>query len=307
MNALSPAVVAAIDDLELAARVVVEGLRVGGHRSPFHGYGAEFQQHRPYRAGDDLKYLDWKVYARSNRLYTRQFRETTNVSVMLVLDTSASMAFPETGVSKFRYACIIAAAIAYLASEQGNAVGLLTMTDDRMVYLPARSGRVHLRTLLARIDGLRPAGTWHPARVIRRAAELLERRGLMMVLSDFYDEESNTQRELRHVVQRGHDVAMLQVIARDERALTFETQVELRDLETGERRLVEPQTAGVVYRDAMTQFLERCRSFAQHEGIDYGLLDTSEAPERALRDYLVRRSARQASPGVPSAQHATQR
>ena len=307
MNALSPAVVAAIDDLELAARVVVEGLRVGGHRSPVHGYGAEFQQHRPYRAGDDLKYLDWKVYARSDRLYTRQFRETTNVSVMLVLDTSASMAFPETAVSKFRYACIIAAAIAYLASERGNAVGLMTMTGDRMVYLPARSGRVHLRTLLARIDGLRPAGTWHPARVISRAAELLERRGLMMVLSDFYDEESNTQRELRHVVQRGHDVAMLQVVARDERALTFGTQLELRDLETGERRLVEPQTAGVAYRDAMTQFLERCRSFAQHEGIDYGLLDTSEAPERVLRDYLVRRSARQASPGVPSVQHATQR
>jgi len=305
--ALSPAVVAAIDDLELAARVVVEGLRVGGHRSPLHGYGAEFQQHRPYRAGDDLKYLDWKVYARSNRLYTRQFRETTNVSVMLVLDTSASMAFPATSLSKFRYASIVAAAIAYLASEQGNAVGLMTMTDGHMEYLPARSGRVHLRSVLARIDNLEPAGRWQPAAVIGRAAELLQRRGLMMVLSDFYDDEADTQRELRHVAQRGHDVAMLQVVAREELELPFKDQVQLQDLESGERRLMEPTTAKAAYREAIAQFLERCRSFAQHEGIDYGLLDTGQPPERSLRDYLVRRSARQASPSLPSAQHATQR
>src|ERR1041385_8169292 len=124
-NALSADVVAAIDDLELAARIVVEGLRTGGHRSPFHGYSTEFRQHRPYRAGDDLKHLDWKLFARSDRLYTRQFRETTNLSVMLALDASASMGFPPTGVSKFRYAQIVTAALAYLVSEQGHAVGLM--------------------------------------------------------------------------------------------------------------------------------------------------------------------------------------
>ena len=311
---LSPAVVAAIDDLELAARLVVEGLRVGGHRSPFHGHGAEFQQHRPYRAGDDLKYLDWKVFARSDRLYTRTFRESTNVSVMLVLDTSASMAFPETsdgksgdgksgeaksgdagrGVSKFRYACIIAAALAYLASEQGNAVGLMTMTDGHLEYLPARSGRVHLRMLLARIDNLRPSSAWQPAAVLQRAAELLQRRGLLLVLSDFYDDAVATQRELRHIVQRGHDAAMLQVIARDERALTFKGQLELRDLESGETRVIDAVAAGSAYREAVSAFVERTRSFAQHDGIDYALFDTGDAPERALRDYLVRRSMRTA-------------
>jgi uncharacterized protein (DUF58 family) len=111
-SALSPAVVAAVHDLELAARLVVEGLRAGGHKSPFHGYSAEFQQHRPYRVGDDLKYLDWKILARTDRLYSRQFRETTSMSVMIVLDASASMAFPEAGLSKFRYASILAAALA---------------------------------------------------------------------------------------------------------------------------------------------------------------------------------------------------
>src|SRR6187402_2665217 len=114
MSSLSPAVIAAAHDLELAARLVVEGQRAGGHRSPFHGYSAEFQQHRPYRTGDDLKYLDWKLLARTDRLYSKQFRETTSMSVMLVLDGSASMAFPETGTSKWRYAAVVSAALAHL-------------------------------------------------------------------------------------------------------------------------------------------------------------------------------------------------
>src|SRR5688500_12610056 len=132
MSALSPAVVAAVDDLELAARVVVEELRAGGHRSPFHGYSAEFQQHRPYRAGDDLKYLDGKLRAHTDRQYSKQCRETTSMSAMIVLDASASMAFPEQGLSKFRYASIVAAALAYLIATQGDAIGLMTMANGRL-------------------------------------------------------------------------------------------------------------------------------------------------------------------------------
>src|SRR3954465_2777621 len=149
-SSLSADVVAAIDDLELAARIVVEGLRTGGHRSPFPGYSTEFRQHRPFRMGGDLKSLDWKLFARSDRLYTRQFRETTNLSVLIVLDTSASMAYPPDGVPKFRYGQIAAAALSYLASEQGHAVGLMTVEGGKLSYVPARGGRVHLRSLIAR-------------------------------------------------------------------------------------------------------------------------------------------------------------
>src|SRR5687767_8778665 len=127
-------------------------MRAGGHRSPFHGYSAEFQQHRPYRTGDDLKYLDWKLLARTDRLYSKQFRETTSMSAMIVLDTSTSMAFPETGLSKLRFACIMAAALAWLISNQGDAVGFMTTTNGAWSYLPARGGRPHLRSLLTRID-----------------------------------------------------------------------------------------------------------------------------------------------------------
>ncbi len=295
MSPLSPSVVAAIDDLELAARLVVEGLRTGGHRSPFHGYSTEFRQHRPYRAGDDLKYLDWKLYARSDRLYTRQFRETTNLSVMLVLDNSASMAFPESGLSKARYAAIIAAALAYLVSEQGHAVGMMTMHNGGLSYVPARGGRPHLRSLLARLDRVVPDGAWDPARTIARGAQLLQRRGVVIVLSDFYDAEESTRRELRRVVQRGHDVAMLQLLSASELTLPFSGQVELEDAESGAHQLVDAGAIASDYRDTLRAFVERCRTQALRDGIDYALLTTETAPEVALRDYLLRRSRRSAT------------
>jgi uncharacterized protein (DUF58 family) len=290
MSALSPTVVAAIDDLELAARIVVEGLRTGGHRSPFHGYSTEFRQHRPYRAGDDLKYLDWKLFARSDRLYTRQFRETTNLSVMIALDTSASMAFPVEDVSKFQYGRIVAAALSYLVSEQGHAVGLMTMDGAKLSYVPARGGRQHLRSLIARIDRFTPAGKWDPARVIDRSAQLLQRRGVVIVISDFYDDEDETRREMRRVAQRGHDVAMLQLTSAPELDLPYSDHVELEDLESGERRLVDATAIAPAYHDAIHAFLARCRSNALRDGVDYALMSTSTPPETALRDYLLRRS-----------------
>jgi uncharacterized protein (DUF58 family) len=294
-NTLSTSVVAAIDDLELAARLVVEGLRAGGHRSPFHGFSADFQQHRPYRVGDDLKYLDWKILARTDRLYSKQFRETTSMSVMLVLDASASMAFPEHGTSKFRYASILAAALAYLISAQGDAVGLMSTSGDRLAYLPARGGRLHLRSLIAQIDKLHPSGSWIPDRVISRGAELLKRRGAMLVISDFYDEEEATRRELRRVASRGHDVAMLQVTSPVERLFPFKGDHEFEDLETGERRIVNANAIEADYRANVERFLDRWKTSARRDGIDYALMSTDEPPEQSLREYLLRRGARHQS------------
>jgi uncharacterized protein (DUF58 family) len=291
MSLLSPAVIAAIDDLELAARVVVEGLQAGGNRSPFHGYGAEFQQYRPYRAGDDLKYLDWKMYARSDRLFTRQFRETMNLSMMIVLDTSASMAYPREGLTKLRYASIVAASLAYLVVEQGNAVGLMTGGGEQLSYLPARTGRSHLRTLLARLENSTATGRWNGAEVITRGAELLRRRGVLLVISDFYDDEGEVRQALRQVLQRGHDVAAVQVTSPSERELPVTGQVELQDLESGERRLVDAGSLALPYADRVREFHEGWRTACADSGIDYALMSIDQPPERTLRDFLIRRSA----------------
>jgi len=292
---LSADVVTAIEDLELAARLVVEGLRAGSHRSPFHGFSSEFQQHRPYRVGDDLKYLDWKLLARTDRLYTRQFRETTSMSVMLVLDGSASMAFPEVGTSKWRYAAVLAASLAHLVVSQGDAVGLLAMTNDRLTYLPAKGGRPHLRSLIATMDRLQPAGSWSPARGIARGAELLKRRGVVLVLSDFQDVEDETHRELRRVASHGHDVAMLQVIAPDESAFPYTGDIEFEDLESSERRLIDATSVAAEYRRAFGTFLERSRDNALRDHVDYALMRTDLPPGRALRDFLMRRGAKAGS------------
>lgn len=292
MSSLSPAVVAAIDDLELAARLVVEGMRVGGHRSPFRGHGAEFTQHRVYRPGDDLKHLDWKLFGRSDRLFTRQYRETTNVAVMIVLDTSASMMFPDKGLSKFRYASIMAAALAHLVSDQGNAVGLMTMNQGKLAYLPTRGGKQHLRSLIARIDKLTPGGEFNSVQTIARASELMQRRGLVLVISDFYDNEDETRRELRRTVQRGHDVAMLQVLSDEERKLPYKGQVEFEDLESGVKRLIDANSIAREYAQSVDAFLTRCRTGATRDGIDYALVTTAFAPEKSLRDFLLRRQLR---------------
>jgi uncharacterized protein (DUF58 family) len=292
MTSVLPAeVVGAIDDLELAARLVVEGLRAGPHRSPFHGYSSEFQQHRPYRVGDDLKYLDWKLLARTDRLYSRQFRETTSMSVMLVLDGSASMDFPETGVSKWRYAAIVSAALAHLVVAQGDGIGLLAMTGNRMTYLPARGGRPHLRSLIATLDRLSPAGAWSPAKGIARGAELLKRRGVVLVISDFQDTETETHREMRRVASHGQDVAMLQVMAPDEATFPDRGDLEFEDLETGDRRLMDASVVAARYRDRFERFLARTSDAARRDRVDYGLMRTDTPPGIALRDVLMRRGA----------------
>jgi uncharacterized protein (DUF58 family) len=291
-SALSPTVVAAIDDLALAARLVVEGTRVGEHRSPLQGFSTEFRQHRPYQQGDDLKYLDWKAYARTDRLYTRQFRETTNLAAMLVVDTSASMAFPAEGVSKFRYASVIAAALAHLLTTHGDTVGLLSSVDDQWSYVPPRGGPLHRRTLIAQIDQWRPQGAFDAPRAIERSAELLKRRGVIIVISDFYEHEDETRRALRRAQRRGHDVVAWQVIAPAERILPATGDRTFVDLESGVERVIDPRSAQAAYTAAFAAFLERWARSSQQDGVDYALVQTDEPPERALRRLLVQRSRR---------------
>jgi len=281
-----PDVLAGIADLELVARIVVEGLVSGLHRSPFHGYSAEFSQYRHYRPGDDLKYVDWKLVARTDRVYTKQFRETTNMASAIVLDTSGSMDFPRVPVSKFRYAVIAAAALAHLISGQGDAIGLLA--GER--FLPPRAGRQHLRGLLAGLSSLAPGGGWGGADQVRRAAERLRRRGLLLVLSDFYDDGERTLGELRRAAWMGHEVVLLQILSRDEIELPYRRDLEFADLESGRTLAVNAGLARRDYTDAMAAFLERWHSRAGAEGFQYSLIVTDTPPERALRNLLLARA-----------------
>jgi len=285
-----PEVLASVGDLELVARIVVEGLVSGLHRSPFHGYSAEFSQYRRYRPGDDLKYVDWKLLARTDRVYTKQFRETTNMAASFVVDASTSMDFPPGSIAamtKFRYGVIIAAALAHVVSGQGDAVGLVAGN----VVLPARGGRQHLRRLLASLASIAPAGAWDGLDVVRGAADRLSRRGLLIVVSDFYDDEERMTTELRRAQRMGHEVVLFQVLTRDEIELPYSRDLEFADLESGARLAVNAASARRDYRDAVADFLERMRSRALAEGFHYTLVVTDTAPERALRSFLLSRQA----------------
>ncbi len=297
--ACPPEVLAKISDLDLVARIVVEGLVSGLHRSPFHGYSAEFSQYRHYRPGDDLKYVDWKLLARTDRLYTKQYRETTNMAAQLVVDTSASMDFPQGAAdtdtnppTKFRYAVICAAALAHIISGQGDAIGLVAARNREALFLPPRAGRQHLRGLLTALSTLTAQGPWDGAAVVRRAADRLTRKGLLIVLSDFYDENERLLDELRRASRMGHEIVLFQIVSRSEIDFPFRGDVELTDLET--RRAV-PVNAGLVrgrYKEAIAAFLERTRGGATAEGFDYSLVVTDTAPDRALRNFLLRRTSR---------------
>jgi uncharacterized protein (DUF58 family) len=280
-----PEVLAGIADLELVARMVVEGLVSGLHRSPFHGYSAEFSQYRHYRPGDDLKYVDWKLVARTDRVYTKQFRETTNMASAIVLDTSGSMDFPRQPLTKFRYAVIAAAALAHLISGQGDAIGLLA--GER--FLAPRTGRQHLRGLLAGLSSLAPGGGWSAADQVRRAAERLKRRGQLLVLSDLYDDEERMLVELRRAARMGHEVVLLQILTREEIELPYRRDLEFADLESGRTLAVNAGLARREYTDAMAAFLERWHGRAGAEGFQYSLIVTDTPPARALRNVLLAR------------------
>ena len=285
----SPELIARISDLELVARIVVEGLVSGLHRSPFHGYSAEFSQYRHYRPGDDLKYIDWKLVARTDRVYTKQFRETTNMGATIVVDTSASMNFPERTISKFRYSVVAAAALAHVIASQGDGIGLVTAEH----FLPPRPGRQHLRRVLATLSTIAVGGSWRPTETIRRAAERLGRRGLLLLFSDLYDQEDATFAELRRASRMGHEVVLFQMISREEIEFNYRRDVEFVDLETGESLAVDAAEIRRGYTDAVTAFLESWRQRAAAEGIQYSLMVTDVPPDRALRNFLV---ARQQSP-----------
>jgi uncharacterized protein (DUF58 family) len=289
---LEPGALAAIADLELVSKRIVDGTISGLHRSPFHGYSAEFSQYRHYRPGDDLKYVDWKLFARTDRLYTKQFRETTNLLCQIALDASASMDYAgAAAITKFQYARLLAGALAHLVSRQGDAVGLVTYADVIKQYLPSRGGQVHLRSLLTTLSRTDPSGRTDGAAALGRTIDLLKRRGLLIVISDLYDERDVVERALMRAAHIGHEVVIFHVLSRDEVELPFRDDVELEDPETGHLVLSNGAAAGRRYREAISAFLERWRSRCATYGLDYVRVLTDTPLEAGLRAYLRRRAA----------------
>lgn len=285
-HVVSSAELQSLRDLELTTRATVEGLRQGLHRSPFHGYSAEFSQYRHYRSGDDLKYVDWKAFARTDRLYTRQFRETTNLSALLVIDISASMRFPDTG-SKFALARTACAILGTLVLDQGDAAGVLAV-GEKTQFVPPRSGHHHLRVLLAELSRLAPDGTVTIELALRQAATLMKRRGVIVVASDLYEDEAAVP-QLRRLSRMGHDVIVVHTLSREELALDIGGAAELVDLESGRRLQVQPASIRDDYARAFEAWLAKTARAIRSEGMEYLRVITGDPLEPVLRRFLIGR------------------
>jgi uncharacterized protein (DUF58 family) len=288
---LDPQVVSRLGRLDLKARLVVEGFISGLHKSPFHGFSVEFVEHRQYMPGDPLKSVDWKVYAKSDRFYVKQYEDETNLRAHLVVDHSASMAWASVpgAVTKLEYARSLAAALAYLMLQQQDAVGLLTFAEKIETFVPARARRSHLEVLLKELDRMQPGGRTALAESLHHLAERVRRRGLVILFSDLMAPPDAVLSGLAHFRHRQHEVLVFHVLDPAERALDFAEPATFVDQETGEEVALEPWEVRGSYRQRMDAWLERYRSECRRTQIDYVPLDTSMPYDEALFAYLEKR------------------
>lgn len=277
---VDPAVLQRIDDLELVAKTVVDGFINGLHRSPYLGLSLDFAEHRAYMPGDDIRRIDWRLYARTDRYYVKEFEADTNANFVVLLDVSGSMAYQGTGVAKLDYARMLAGSLAYFASRQRDRVGLVTFDDDVVDYVPPSAK--HLEVLLHTLDRARPGRQGRLVPPMRKIVELLHRRGLVVLISDFYEEPESVADAVRALRYAGNDVIVFHLLDPTELAFPFEAAQSFEDLETGERIPVVPAELRERYREIVQAHVGALRTLLRAERIDYAMLDTSQPLEHAL-------------------------
>lgn len=287
---LQPAVVAQLANMELRARFVVEGFITGLHKSPYHGFSVEFTEHRQYMPGDEIKHIDWKAYGKTDRFYIKQFEEETNLKSYLVVDASGSMKYASEGhLKKFEYASYVAASLSYLMIEQRDAVGLTLVDEGIRTSLPPRATRSYLRELLKELDATQPSNKTGIAASLHVVAEQIKRRGLVIVISDLFDDPEKVMTALKHFRHRGHEVIVLQVLDPMERTFAFGGDAVFKDIETQETITTQPWHIQKAYQQSMHEFLDLYKAQCRDNGIDYVLLDTSTPFDKALMEYLNKR------------------
>lgn len=288
---IPPEILASISTLELLARTVVEGFISGLHRSPFTGFSTEFAEYRQYLPGDDLRHLDWKLLGRTDRYFIKKYRADTNSQCHILIDASSSMSYTTGAVSKLQYARFLAAALAYLANRQQDAVGLIAFDQEVRTHVPAYNRTGHLRTLFGHMQQLTPGNETRVAAVLHQVAERITKRGIVIVISDFYDDPDEILRALQHLRFRGNDVIVFQVLDRNETEFNFSEPVLLKDSETEEMIHVMPEVLAEGYRETFSNHLRRLREGAAQNRIDYELLTTDKPLDTSLFSFLARRSS----------------
>ncbi|MHB9029406.1 MAG: DUF58 domain-containing protein [Candidatus Latescibacterota bacterium] len=287
---LSPEIVSGLGRLDLIARSVVEGFMTGLHKSPYHGFSAEFSEHRQYMRGDSLRYLDWKVFARSDRMYVKRFEEETNLKSHIILDTSGSMGFTGRGkVTKLRYGSVLAAALTFLMLRQRDSVGLVTFSDVMKKYLPPRAVHSQLKEIIAVLSECAPDGRTVTGEVLHTMAERISARGLIILISDLVTDPAELIRGLKHFRHNGHEVLVLHILDPEELAFDYDGEVRFTDLETGATITTQPRHIRESYLALLDERLKHLVRSLHEISVDYARFTTDTAFDRALSEYLSKR------------------
>jgi len=289
---LNPSVLAGIAGLELVAKTVVDGFISGLHRSPDYGFSQEFAEYRAYTPGDDLRHVDWNVFARTDRCYLKRYRGETNTLVTVLLDSSASMAFKSQSTDKLEYARYLAASLLYLAQQQRDAGGLIVFDDEIRAYVhpSSRSGQFH--RIMHAIEQAQATARTDYAKPFIHFQQMLFRRGIVVVLSDFYESPENIVKTVAPLRYRGNEVVLFHVLDPEEIQPKLRGPALFVDMETNDTLEVSPDYANREYRDKMQAHIEALKAEAQKNGLDYFLAVTDRPLDAALREYLAVRQGR---------------
>jgi len=289
---IDPVSLMRIKSMELRAKVIVEGFWKGIHRSPYHGFSVEFTEYRQYTPGDNPRYIDWRLYARSDRYYIKKFEDETNLRCHLLIDHSRSMSYGSTGYSKAQYAGTLAATLAYFLFNQGDAVGIATFDDQIRRYLPPRNRPGYLRRLMLALEALPEGKATDLGPALQRVAQILTKRGLVVLISDLLASIDELEPDLGCLCASGHDVVMFNVLDPAELNFDFDTAALFEDIESGRSRYVDPPAAQAAYKRKLTTHLERVGAICRSLGIDYHLFTTDRPFDLALLDFLQDRMHR---------------
>jgi uncharacterized protein (DUF58 family) len=282
-----PLVLARLSNLYLKARWVVEGIMSGIHRSRSKGFSVEFESHREYSPGDELRRIDWKALGKFDRYFIKETEDETNLRATLVLDASASMDYGSNGVTKFEYASILTASLAYLILKQQDAAGVVTFSDRVESFIPPKAKRGYIFEILRALEAHRPSGETNTGRILQEIAGKMKRRGMVILVSDLLDDPEEVLKGLRLFRFNGHDVIVFHVMDSAEIELPFDGNILFEDLEQADLKVTaDPQTIRQAYRGVVDEFIDHLRKECHASSIDYQLVSTSTPLDRALVSYL---------------------
>ncbi len=286
---LDPKILAAISSMELRARLVVEGFVTGLHKSPYQGFSVEFAEHRQYTPGDEVRHVDWRVYGKSDRFYVKLYEEDTNLKCYILLDASASMDYKSDGMSKIEYGASLSAALTYLMLQQMDSVGLVTFDESIRKYIPPRGNPQHLKIILHELEVLTAGNKTRVSNIFHQFAERIKRRGLIIVISDLFDEPDEILVSLQHFRHKKHEVIVFHLLDPYELEFPFERLTLFRGLEDRMEILTEPHSLRRIYLEHLNDYIEKLKRGCRENYIDYFQINTSENFGKALTRYLASR------------------